>query len=184
MQLPSDAEVIELVKRAQLFDEAAFDALYLLYADAIFHYFVYRADNQQTAEDLTSEVFLRMVEHLPRFVLPDTAPALAWTSWLFRIASNQLRDYRRRTKRPLVELDERLPSPQLVSDSIDRQLEYEEVRQALEHLTKEQQYVLLLRFVEELSLEDVAAMTGQTVGGVKSMQHRALKSLGRLLQQV
>lgn len=183
MQLPSDAEVVALVEAAQRYNEEAFDRLYGLYADAIFHFFVYRSGDHQTAEDLTSDVFLRVVEALPRFVLPPHNQALTWTSWLFRIASNQLRDWRRRQKRQWVPLDDQLPSAHSASDPVERQLEYAEVRAALQHLTSEQQQVLLLRFVEELSLEDVAEITGQKIGAVKSMQHRALKSLGRLLQQ-
>ncbi len=180
MQLPTDAEVRLLVAAAQQHDEGAYDRLYSLYAEPLYHFFVYRCKDPHIAEDLTSGVFLRVVEALPRFVTPPQSPALALTSWLFRIARNLLSDFQQR-RRPQVALDERWAGGQQPGDTVERQLEYEEVRAAMLQLTDEQQQVVMLRFVEDLSLEDVATITGQTVGGVKSMQHRALRRLSTLL---
>lgn len=182
MQLPSDAEVVALITAAQQYDEDAFDRLYVIYADAVFHFFAYRCGDHHVAEDLTSTLFLKVVEALPRFVLPNRNQALACTGWIFQIANNLLRDHFRRNKRQLVPLDERMPSPHLLDDRLERQVEFDEVRSALQTLTEEQQQVLLLRFVEEHSLEEVATIMGRAVGAVKSMQHRALKRLSRLLQ--
>ncbi|GAC1358738.1 MAG: sigma-70 family RNA polymerase sigma factor [Herpetosiphon sp.] len=184
MQLPPDSTLCSLVRAAQQFDEQAFDELYGLFADAIYKYFVYRCNDQETAEDLTSSVFLRVVEALPRFQLPEKGESAAFTGWIFRIASNQLQDYYRRTKRQFEPLHEQIASPLVVGEAVDLEAEYQEVRTALSFLTDDQQHVLFLRFSEELSIEAVATITGQNVSGVKSMQHRALRRLATVLERI
>lgn len=181
MELPSDAETVSLVRGAQSHNPAAFDQLYDHFADPLYRYFFYRSGDQHVAEELVSEVFLKMVEAIKSFRIPERAQARAFSGWVFRIAYTKLVDYYRQQKRQSVELDESMPAPYSADEVVDRSLEHEELREAILRLTPEQQQVVLLRFVERMSTEDVALMTGQTVGAVKAMQHRALNAMAKML---
>lgn len=181
MNLPPDAEIVALVHKAQARDPQAFDRLYDLFADALYRYFYFRSSDQHVAEELVSEVFLKMVEAIAAFRLPDRAQARAFSAWVFRIAYTKLIDHYRQNKRQSVELDESIPAPFSADEIVDRSLEFEELRDAVLRLTPDQQQVVLLRFVERMSTEEVADITGQTVGAVKAMQHRALKTMARIL---
>lgn len=181
MELPSDTIIVSLVRGAQSHDPKAFDQLYDYFADPLYRYFYYRSSDQHVAEELVSEVFLKMVEAIATFRLPERAQARAFSGWVFRIAYTKLVDYYRQQKRQSVELDESIPAPFSADEVVDRSLEHEELRAAIQQLTPEQQQVVLLRFVERMSTEDVAIITGQTIGAVKAMQHRALNSMAKLL---
>jgi RNA polymerase sigma-70 factor, ECF subfamily len=181
MELPSDAEIVSLVQGAQAHDPLAFDQLYEYFADPLYRYFFYRSGDQFVAEELVSEVFLRLVEAISAFRLPDRAQARTFSAWVFRIAYTRLVDHYRQQKRQTVELDESLPAPSSADEVVARTLEHEELRAAILQLTPEQQQVVLLRFVERLSTEEVAIITGQTIGAVKAMQHRALNAMAKLL---
>lgn len=181
MELPPDAEIVSLVRSAQSHDPLAFDRLYDHFADPLYRYFFYRAGDQHVAEELVSEVFLKLVEAIKGFRLPEQAQARAFSGWVFRIAYTKLVDYYRQQKRQTVGLDETMPAPFSADEIVDRSLEHEALRAAILRLTPEQQQVVLLRFVERMSTEDVALVTGQTVGAVKAMQHRALNAMAKLL---
>jgi RNA polymerase sigma-70 factor (ECF subfamily) len=181
MELPSDADIVSLVRGAQSHDPLAFDRLYEHFADPLYRYFYYRSGDQHVAEELVSEVFLRIVEAIVQFRLPDHAQARAFSGWVFRIAYTRLVDYYRQQKRQSVELDESIAAPFSADEVVDRSLEHEELREAIKRLTPEQQQVVVLRFVERLSTEEVAIITGQTIGAVKAMQHRALNAMAKIL---
>lgn len=182
MQVPAEIDFTALIQAAQQNDEAAYDQLYTLYADVLFRFFYARCRDYETAEDLTSNVFLRLVEALPQFTLPAHGEA-AFNSWLFRIARNQLLDHYRRSKYQMLPLDERLPSTRLTPDAALLQCEYEELHHAIRQLKPAHREIVLLRFVHEQSLLAIATATGLSVGAVKAKQHRAIQTLGQLLQQ-
>jgi RNA polymerase sigma-70 factor, ECF subfamily len=181
MELPSDAEIVSLVRGAQAHDPQAFDRIYEYFADPLYRYFFYRSGDQHVAEELVSEVFLRMVEAIKSFRLPDRSEARVFSGWVFRIAYTRLVDHYRQQKRQTVELDESIPAAHTADDIVSRSLEHEELRAAILRLTPEQQQVVVLRFIERLSTEEVATITGQTIGAVKAMQHRALNAMAKIL---
>lgn len=168
-----------LIKAARQGDRGAIAALYRQYVDAIFRYVSYRIPEPSTAEDLTAEVFLRMVEGLPRFEI-NGAP---FEAWLYRIAAARVADfYREKTRHPRAVLSgfeiTSDPSPEGRVQSAEEQAE---VRAALRQLSEEHQTILLLRFVERKSHADVARIVGKSVSAVKSAQHRALSQLADLM---
>lgn len=122
-----------------------------------------------------SEVFIQAARALPRFRGDDDH----LRAWLFTIARNRVIDaHRRRRARPLV-ADAPLPdqpAPE-AAGPIDPELVA-----ALGLLTPEQREVVVLRFVSDLSLDEVASITGRNQGAVKAMQHRALAQLARILE--
>lgn len=173
------SETEQLIRRAQVGDKEAVSALYRTYAPAIYRYIFYRVPTIADAEDLTAEVFLKMVEGLPGYQLTG----VPFEAWLYRIATARLNDYyRRNRRRPQSELTENLsdarPAPE---EQLQRTEEVEALRAVLRRFDQEEQTILLLRFVERKSHKEVADILGKTVSAVKSTQHRVLVQLANLL---
>ncbi len=181
----TDTEMLDLIQRAQKLDEAAFERLYALYADKLYRYILARVGDVSVAEDLTTEVFLRVLRRIRQFRPDPRHPVATFSGWIYRIASNLVVDhFRRRAHRETVPLDEQpphqLPSidPEDVITAVDRQ---EMLSRALAQLTEEQRLVILCRFGEGMSNRETAMILGKTEGAVKSLQHRALAALQRIL---
>jgi RNA polymerase sigma-70 factor (ECF subfamily) len=136
----------------------------------------------ELAEDLTADVFLKMIEDLPRY----EERGLPFGAWLFRIARARLIDHwRRQGRRPLVALEDTETGPQLSQDIPEDEIAVSEmIQRALRVLTEEQREVVVLRFLVGMSLEEVARAMGKSVGAVKALQHRALSALARYLEKI
>lgn len=172
-------EEASLIQRACRGDRDAIAMLYQQHIQAIYRYVSYRVSDCAAADDLTAEVFLRMVEGLPTFTL-NGAP---FEAWLYRIAAARVADYYRvRTRHPETLLSDMEPdraaSPEGVLQVAEEQAE---LRAALHQLSEEHQDILLLRFVERKSHDEVALLLGKSVTAIKSAQHRALARLAELL---
>jgi len=172
------SELNRVIRAAQKGEETAVAALYQAYSQAIYRYIVYRVPMEE-AEDITAEVFVNMVEALPRYQISE-AP---FESWLYRIANARIADYHRQfTRHPTMELLEStsdvgtMPEEQILLDQ-----ETSELHSALSKLSQEQQDVLLLRFVNHKSHEEVGRILEKSVSAVKTIQHRALTELATLL---
>jgi RNA polymerase sigma-70 factor (ECF subfamily) len=165
-----------LIQRAQQGDAEAFAALYRLHAPALYRYFVLRHIERAQAEDLTAEVFVKVIEGLARY--RETGAPLA--AWLFRIAHDRLVDHIRRTTRhPTASLTEMtLDGNGDPERQVAEVLELESLRLAVSALPEEQKLVIQLRFVEGYPLEATAQVLRKSVGAVKALQHRALSNLG------
>ncbi len=171
----------KLIQRAKKGDSAAFAEIYELHQPTIYRYIYYRVSDISTAEDLTAEVFVRLVERIDRFTYRGR-PLLAW---LYTIARNLITDHHRRVGQvTMLPLDE-----QLVADSDDleqaaeRGLAQRRLAAALPHLTEDQRQVIILKFIEGLNNAEVARILDKPVGAVKSLQHRALSALRRILER-
>jgi RNA polymerase sigma-70 factor (ECF subfamily) len=154
--------------------------LYETYVERIYRYVAYRVLSVADAEDLTAEVFVKMVEALPAY----RVTGVPFEAWLYRIASARIIDYRRRNqRRPQTELTESLSdtSEESPEELVVGQQELEALRVAVGHLSDEQQTLLVLRFIERKSHENVAMIMGKSVSAVKSIQHRALNLLASQL---
>ncbi|HEX2039914.1 MAG TPA: RNA polymerase sigma factor [Acidimicrobiales bacterium] len=146
--------------------------VYRALAPAVLGYL--RAQRAPDPEDVLGEVFLQVARDLHRF----SGDEAALRRWVFAIAHNRLLDARRRQgRRPAVSHDavpdRSVPPP---PEPVDPALV-----EALQELTADQREVLVLRFVADLPLEDVARITRRRVGAVKALQHRGIESLTRIL---
>lgn len=144
-------------------------------APRIYRYIYHRLGNQALAQDLTSEVFIRW---LGTRTTPDNLPA-----FLYRIAHNLVVDHLRRNP-PAGPLDENMAAGHgdpVQSAELD--VERSRVRRALRRLTPEQEQVIVLKFLEGLSNEEIAQVVGKPVGAVKALQHRAMANLRLLLAE-
>lgn len=176
----SDAlDVIELVVRAKQGDRNAVAALYQLYSQAIFRYVACRVPTNDDAEDLTAEVFVSMVKGLSSYQVTG-AP---FEAWLYRIAASRVSDFYRYTnRRQHQELTETLlDSSPLPEEQYLQNQTLHQLRHALQQLPEDHQTILILRFVERKSHEEVAELLEKSVSAVKSAQYRALKRLTELL---
>jgi RNA polymerase sigma-70 factor, ECF subfamily len=174
----SDEET-RLIREAQAGDPAAFAELYRRYQPKVYRYIYFRVDSVATAEDLTSEVFVRLVERIQAYHHRGR-PLLAW---LYTIARNLITDtYRRRGRATELPLDDFLvadaPDP---SQTVHRSLEQDRLTHALDDLTAAQREVIRLKFFEEMDNSTAARVLGKTVGAVKALQHRGISALARVL---
>lgn len=153
----------------------ALSEIYDSNAPRIFRYVYHRLGDQALAEDLTSEVFLRF---LHARAAPDNV-----TAFLYRMAHNLIVDYVRRHRASLP-LDDSLPAD--YADPLhlaEVEMERVRIRRALARLTTDQEQVIVLKFLEGLSNEEIAQILGKDIGAVKSLQHRGLAALRGLLSQ-
>jgi RNA polymerase sigma-70 factor (ECF subfamily) len=169
----------EIVRRAQSFDNDAIHQLYEKYFPKIYNYAFMQMGDVQAAEDLASDVMLKMIESIQKY----TFRGLPFGAWVFRIARNRLIDlHRRRKRRGEVDLSETLSTalanPQVLAE---RALERGQLQIALKHLTDEQRQVIVLKFIEGFDNRSVGKIMGRSEGAIKSLQHRALGALRRVL---
>lgn len=171
-----------LVTRAQSGDGAAFDTLFEHFADPMYRYVYARCRDAHVAEELTGDLWVKVVVHLPAFRFPHTPSDLVFRAWLYRIARNLVHDFYRRPSRESVPLADTMSSSDI---SLDDHVIQDEARQqlveAIKHLTANQHEVVLLRFLEERSIAEVATLTGRSEGAVKLLQFRALDILAQVL---
>jgi RNA polymerase sigma-70 factor (ECF subfamily) len=172
---------LELIRRAQQGDKQAIGELYRLHVDVIYRYIWARVRDDSLAEDLTAQVFLKALEGLPAYQ-PSGKPFLAW---LYRIAYARIVDHwRKQERRVEVPLDEALPTKEpRPEDLLEYEADWVTAIDLLAQLTDDQQDVVILRFIGEMSLADVAETLGKTVGATKAVQYRALATLARLLEE-
>ena len=170
-----------LIQQARQGNAAACAALYDRHYDAVYRYCYYHVGETVLAQDVASEVFVRMVENLGTFKVRGR-PLLAW---LYAIARNLITDtYRRSAHATQLPLDEALTTCEdFPIHKIERRLLADRLVAALAHLTEEQRQVILLKFVLDHSNAEVACLMGKSEGAIKSLQHRALAALRRVLER-
>lgn len=174
-----DVDLPSLVASAQSGDVGAISELYNRYASVILRYLFARVYERELAQDLTQEVFIRVIKGINQFEYRGEKSLLGW---LYTIASNVLSSYQRRRKIPSTPLDQQTEvadarsqeDVRLVCDRIALQ-------QAIEQLTDDQQQVLALRFFADMTNGEIAIALNRTEGSVKALQHRALQSLQNIL---
>ena len=180
----TDEQILALLPRCQAADQAAIETIYHLYGDRLYRYLLARTGDADTAADLSTELFVRMIQHVGRFRLDHRRPAASFSAWLYRIAANLLTDHYRSRSRPSTALTDALPAPDRTSNPLRLAEQHETAANlsiALEQLSEEQRLVIVGKFAEEMSNAEIAAWLGKSEGAVKSLQHRALRTLGRLL---
>lgn len=178
-QVPPDE--VTLVERAARSDPEAIASLYDRYAPRIYSYIYHRLSDPVTAEDLTGQTFLRMIEALRS----DRGWRTSFSGWLFRIAHNLVIDhYRRRSQAEFSDLEDFPNIAALDSDPYRAAaaiLDSDALLRAINELTEEQAQVIALRFLEGYSITEVAVLLDKTEGAIKALQYRAVASLRRTM---
>ena len=166
-----------LIARAKKGDAEAFAALYDRYLDPIYRFISLKVTGREAAEDLTHEVFLVGWQKLPLY----REYGLRFSSWLYRIARNKVIDhYRRERPSESLETAEEAKLAAAAStpmEEVEHRLGMEHVRACLRFLNEDQRDVVIMRFIEGLTHEEIAEIVGKSEGAVRLIQHRALDNL-------
>jgi RNA polymerase sigma-70 factor (ECF subfamily) len=176
--LRKEADERLLIEAAQQ-DSARFAELYENNFERVYAYVVRRLGDRAEAEDLTSEVFHHALSNLQRFEWRG----IPFAAWLFRIAGNLISDRWQRKSREDVADD-----PEQIEFAPASAAEFEEVERRatlfrlVDTLPAEQRRVVVLRFVEQKSIKEVAREIRKSVGAVKQLQFRAISSLRARLE--
>jgi len=178
-----DVDEAELVDRAITLDGNAFGRLYDMHVDRVYRHIYYRVGNEADAEDLTQQVFLKAWEAIRRYKRTDSR----FIAWLMTIGHNVVVDfYRTRYKRDKAYLeadtmaDESILSPE--QETMAR-FEQQQLRRAIQQLPKDQQHVILLRFVEGFRNPEIASIIGKSEGAIRVILHRGLVALRYILEE-
>ena len=163
-------------------DSQSIGAIYDQYFPEVYRYVRYRIDDDAAAEDIASDVFVRLLEASQKRQGPQTS----LKGWLIATASHAVNDHlRRRYRRPTEALSDRLPDEKSsVQAEVDLREQNRAVQSAYAQLTSEQQHVLALRFSQGYSLEETASYMQKKVNAVKVLQFRALAALQRMIGEV
>lgn len=182
----NEKQLVALLHRAQKEgDPEAFGEIYRRYANRIYRYLLSKTGNVALAEDLTSQVFVRLIERIGQYTIAPRDNIAIFSAWLYRIAHHLMIDEIRKQQRQaninandLQHLD--TPQPSIAAE-VERKLESEHLLKRLNALSEEQRQVILLRFIEQYSIAETARIMGKTEGAVKVLQYRAIKNLRTLL---
>lgn len=173
--------IMELVERAQAGESEAFGRLYDHYSDTVYRYIYYRVGSRATAEDLTSETFLRALRRIGTF----TWQGRDFGAWLVTIARNLVADHFKSSRFRLeVTTGEMLDSNECErspEDSVLESLSNAALLDAVRRLNPQQQECVTLRFLQGLSVAETARIMGKNEGAIKTLQYRAVRTLARLL---
>lgn len=167
-----------LVVRCQAGDEHALVELVGRYQPRLAYFVAKMLGRRQGVDDLLQEIWLDVIRNLPKLKDPAALPA-----WLYRIARDRVYRDLRRAGKAAVPIDEsQVPAP----DTGDLEFDADDValvHECLDQLTPEHREVLVLRFMQSLSYEDVAAVAGCEVGTVRSRLHYAKAALRRAMER-
>ena len=167
----------DLVKQAQQGNVHAVGDLFDRYQPRIYKYVRMRVYDHHKAQDLTGEIFLLMIKNLPGY----RDIGIPFSAWLYRIAHNLVINHYQKEQVTqqvsLVHAENSHPHTATLAVMFEQQLEIEGLLQALEKLDDIQREVIILRFLADLSLKEVAQTLDKTVAAIKAIQHRGLLAL-------
>ncbi len=172
--LPEHADEVSLVERAKQ-DPSAFGELYDRHFHQIYRFVYSRVRDQSIAEDVTSEVFMKALKAIPRY--QDTGRPFA--AWLYQIAVNAIADRYRtlHTAQPLEDFHDLSISGPGIDEQAAQRDEIRRIWSMVEGLPVQQRTALVLKFQEDMKIEDIAVAMGKTPGAVKLLIHRGVTRL-------
>ena len=163
-------------------DNRSIGNIYDRFFPEIYRYVLYRINDDSVAEDIASDVFVRLLEASQK----NQGPRTNLKGWLIATASNAVNDHlRRQYRRPTEDLSDALPDEDSnLHIEVDVREQNRAIRTAYTQLTSDQQDVIALRFGQGYSLEETAQHMKKKVNAVKALQFRALAALQRLIGEV
>lgn len=177
-------ELKALVSGLKRGDRKAAKAFFSYFFDRLYRYFYFRTSSCEEAEDLSSQVFLKVFEAIGSY----QDKGVPFSAWVFRIAHNLLVDYYRRHHHRLVESLDDL-SLEVEAGTLDIEervlasLTLEEIKNEIASLTFDQQEVLILRYLEELEIAEIAEVMSRNPSAVRALLRRALASLAKKIKK-
>lgn len=183
MDLSEEKELIERAKS----DPLAFGKLYDAYYPKILRYILHRLGNVQEAQDITSEVFYKVMKGLRKFEWRN----ISFSSWVYKIATNEITNHYRRKKHTFLSLDIlfskhhfELPDKTNIEQdfiAVEKALtdhnDFLLIQQLLKQLPLNYQEVLSLRFFEKKKIQEISEITGKNTNTIKSLLSRGIQKL-------
>lgn len=169
-----ETDELHIIKECRNGRPERFAVLYDRYVKKIYNFIYYRTHHKETAEDITSQVFLKAVRGIQSFRLEDSS----FSAWLYTIARNAVIDhYRTEKKEYAIEDAWGLSGDEDIEGDVDARLKLQQVKKYLRTLEPHERELLLLRFWDELSYKEISEITGKTEAGLKMSVSRALRRL-------
>jgi RNA polymerase sigma-70 factor, ECF subfamily len=170
--------VVEIVRKAIEGDTVAFGQLYTNHITPIFRFVYFRVNNRADAEDLTQTVFLKAWNALPKF----QEKGGSFLSWLYKIARNTVIDHWKKKKEVSVSdpatmfglVEDPTESP---AESLDKSNFIDRIRKSIKNLSDDQQEIIVLKFIEELTNKEISDLTGKSEDAIRALQYRGLRGL-------
>ena len=160
---------------------SAFGLLYNKYNVQIYRFIYLKVSHREEAEDLTHQVFLNAWQNIKNYRFKG----FPFSSWLYQIARNQVIDHYR-TKKDVSDI-ENIEEPETLgsslSEKLDLDMEIEIVKKAIPKLKPEQQDIIILRFVDDLSPKEVSIALKRPESTIRVLQHRAIKNLQKIINK-
>lgn len=173
-----ELDEIAPVRFSQEEDQEMFARLYQANVDRIYRYVYFRVADDDLAQDITSQIFMKVWEKLDTY----QAGQSPFMAWIYRIARNTVIDYYR-TKKFAISIENVRPLELSYDDDMDEKLDFQiqsqKLRAALRELTKEQRQVLVLKFVGGLSTIEIAKKLKKQTGAIRALQMRGLQGLAK-----
>ena len=173
-----DSSEKDLLNAAQNIDSKALGQIYDLYSPGLYRYAARFLGDPSVAEDCVAETFSRFI----KAIYAKRGPKKYLKAYLYRIAHNWIADYYRRAPDVSELKDTFSDASNAPEQEVNLRLRQEQVRQAIQKLTPDQQQVIMLKYMEGWKNKEIAQAIKKPVGAVKSLQHRALARLKKYLQ--
>jgi RNA polymerase sigma-70 factor (ECF subfamily) len=162
----------------------AFGELYETYYSRIFGYVLRRTANLQLAQDITSEVFFKTLKGLSKF----NWQGISFSSWLYRIAANEIANSYRRSVKDYQYLQSVRTSPlsqEYISaeQELRKNEEYRNLQEGISRLPAKYQEVIALKYFEDKEIREIAEIMKKPEGTIKSLLHRGIEKLRIILSQ-
>jgi len=188
MKALNDLEEKLILKKVQTGNRETFAEIYDLYVVKIFRFIYLKTNSKETAEDLTSEVFLKGWKYLKNNDGDNRMAGIdKVSSFLYKIARNTIIDFYRKKQILTIGIDEKISDAirdqsQDILANISARQDIEEIMKTLGEIKDEYREVVILRYVEDLPVSEIAEITGKTEGAARVLIHRAVKSLEKALK--
>ena len=176
-----EEEIQLMVKMAQRGKRRGMERLYELFVEPVFRYVYLRVGNWEEAEDLTSRIFIKVFKKIKSY----RERGIPFSAWLFRVAHNEIVDHYR-TKGPVCKSFEEIYENPVSSESDPERVILEEetrkkILEALTKLTPDQREVIVLRYLQEFSISEIAKIMDRSETAIRSLLQRALRRLNKVL---
>jgi len=171
----------QIIRRAKKGGSEDFGLLYDHYVPQIYRFVLLKVSHKHEAEDLTHEIFLSAWKNIDSYKYRG----LPFSSWLYQIARNRVIDYYR-TKKEQLSIENVNENEFRIVDNteqnLDQQVALNKIRQALPQLKEDQQQIIILRFIEDLSPAEISEIMDKSEGAIRLIQHRAIKKLKEIFE--
>jgi RNA polymerase sigma-70 factor (ECF subfamily) len=168
-----------LINQIKKGDEQAFAQFYDTYKDKIYSFIYFKVPGKEKADDLVNDTFLKVYRYLK-----DGHDIDNFQAFLYKTARNSVIDFYR-TQQQNVSLDSisEIFFKEDVSNKVDDKLEGEKITAAIKQLPDNYQEIIILRFIDGLSFEEISQSTGKSLGNCRMLAHRGIKKLKEIIDK-